>query len=1078
MSVGGSSAPSGPTSQTVTQTNIPEWARPYAEEMLGNAQTLTDTGRNPYEPYTGQRFAGFTPMQAQAFQNVAGQQVAPQLTDASNLAYTGAQQGLGAQQTAQGLQQTALGYGDAGAGFGGAASQFGIAGAQQAQRASQLAQAQALGYGAQGAQFGASGADMAAQAQRAAESQADLYGQMGAGFGTSAAGLAPEAQMYGAQGAQFGQAGMGFGAQGAGIGARGVGAAEQGFGAGAQYAQQATSPEAMQAYMSPYMQNVVDVQSQEARRQSEIEQQGIQSQATQQGAFGGSRSAILEAERQRNLGTQLGRIQAEGSQRGFEQAQQAQQFGAGLGLQGLQAGYQGLQTGMQGTGQGMQGAGVGISGAQAGLQGLGQAGQLYGQGMQGAGLGLQGTGQRLAAGQLGLAGTAQGMQGSEVGLRGVGQQIAGGQLGLEGARTGIAGQQAGISGAQAGMQGVGQAVGAGQYGLSGAQLGISGAGALGQLGQEQYAQEMGITDAMQKFGALQQGQSQQQRDFEYQQFLAQQQYPYQQLSYMSDLLRGVPSTQSAQLTYAQQPNQTAQLLGAGLGAYGAFGRKEGGQIKKYEEGGQIQRYSSQGQVSPTAMSTMAVQELPSRLKRLSDDQLAAYARSVTDAITLSAVQSEMARRAKTRMPGGEMPESTVASQVVQRAGEASIGQPRVGMYGGGIVALQGGGATGPFSGMEEYGFDPYGQPSVPESTGPTLRELLTPESVKQSSYYRMGTTPTPQPAPSPSPSTIASGIIDAGSEPSGIVAAGSESSGIVDAGADPSGIVAAGEQRRQEQSPPVAGGTTTTQGSTATQAGSTATQGAMPSFANMSFDQWRQMGSQVAQDPADLEVLADMKARVDSRMARAEGQENTAKFDAILMAGLSMMGGTSLADGIARAAQTGGATFLAGKKDAAKAVDAAEDAELAFNKYKLALRKGDEDSARKDFAGFMGYAAKMADINVTREVGLARASATDRSSATTGLDAQARLLQTSIYDLPKRLLNNPKYSRLVSLNAQRDEFGGTLDATQEQERRVLELDYQSDLRDAEKPLRNQLDRISSKLSGSSTSDGIKVLGIE
>jgi hypothetical protein len=552
------------------------------------------------------------------------------------------------------------------------------------------------------------------------------------GFGTSAAGLAPEAQMYGARGAQFGQAGMGFGAQGAGIGARGVGAAEQGFGAGEQYARQATSPEAMQAYMSPYMQNVVDVQSQEARRQSDITQQGIQSQAAQQGAFGGSRAAILEAENQRNLATQLGRIQAEGSQRGFEQAQQAQQFGAGLGLQGLQTGYQGLQAGMAGTAQGMQGAQTGISGAQAGLQGLGQASDLFGRGMQGAGLGLQGTGQRLAAGQLGLAGTAQGMQGSEVGLRGVGQQIAGGQLGLEGTRTGIAGQQAGISGAQAGMQGVGQAVGAGQYGLSGAQLGIQGAGALGQLGQEQYAQEMGITDAMQKFGALQQGQSQQEKDFQYQQFLAQQQYPYQQISYMSDLLRGVPSTQSAQLRYDQQPNQTAQLLGAGLGAYGAFGRKEGGQVKKYEEGGQIQRYSSQGQVSPVAMSTMAVQELPSRLKRLSDDQLAAYARSVTDAITLSAVQSEMARRAKNRAPMGEMPQETVAAEVVKRAGEASIGKPRVSMYGGGIVALQGGGMP-----EDEYNLNSMVPPPAPPvATANT--PMQTPSPLSSFANYQAG----------------------------------------------------------------------------------------------------------------------------------------------------------------------------------------------------------------------------------------------------------------------------------------------------------------------------------------------------
>ncbi len=122
---------SGPSSQTITQTNIPEYARPYAEEMLGQAQILTDTTANPYQGYGGQRFAGFSPMQAQAFQNVAGQQTAPQLTDASNLAYSGAQQGLGAQQNAMGLQGAALGYGQAGAGYGGAASTLGLAGAQQ-----------------------------------------------------------------------------------------------------------------------------------------------------------------------------------------------------------------------------------------------------------------------------------------------------------------------------------------------------------------------------------------------------------------------------------------------------------------------------------------------------------------------------------------------------------------------------------------------------------------------------------------------------------------------------------------------------------------------------------------------------------------------------------------------------------------------------------------------------------------------------------------------------------------------------------------------------------------------------------
>ena len=56
---GGSSGGGGPSSQTVTQTNIPEYARPYAEEMLGQGQALTDLTENKFQPYGTQRFAGF-----------------------------------------------------------------------------------------------------------------------------------------------------------------------------------------------------------------------------------------------------------------------------------------------------------------------------------------------------------------------------------------------------------------------------------------------------------------------------------------------------------------------------------------------------------------------------------------------------------------------------------------------------------------------------------------------------------------------------------------------------------------------------------------------------------------------------------------------------------------------------------------------------------------------------------------------------------------------------------------------------------------------------------------------------------
>jgi hypothetical protein len=78
--------------------------------------------------------------------------------------------------------------------------------------------------------------------------------------------------------------------------------------AGNQYAQQATNPFAMQAYMSPYVQNALNPQMQEAARQSEMMGQQNQAKAVQQGAFGGSRSGIVEAERQRNLGQNLSSI--------------------------------------------------------------------------------------------------------------------------------------------------------------------------------------------------------------------------------------------------------------------------------------------------------------------------------------------------------------------------------------------------------------------------------------------------------------------------------------------------------------------------------------------------------------------------------------------------------------------------------------------------------------------------------------------------------------------------------------------------------------------------------------------------
>ena len=185
---------------------------------------------------------------------------------------------------------------------------------------------------------------------------------------------APIALGYGSQGAQYGAQGLQYGQTGAAMGT----AASR---AGDMYAQQATSPQAMAQYMSPYMQDVVDYQKQQAVRDYQIQAPQMAAQSVGQGAFGGNRLALQQSEANRGLQNRLAGIDATGQQQAYQNAQQAQQFGANLGLQGLQAGMQGQQVGLAGLGTAMQGSQVGlqgVSGAQAGYSGATQAGGTLG----------------------------------------------------------------------------------------------------------------------------------------------------------------------------------------------------------------------------------------------------------------------------------------------------------------------------------------------------------------------------------------------------------------------------------------------------------------------------------------------------------------------------------------------------------------------------------------------------------------------------------------------------------------------------------------------------------------------------
>ena len=150
------------------------------------------------------------------------------------------------------------------------------------------------------------------------------------------------------------------------------------------YSDSFTAPGVSQAYMSPYMQNVVNVQQREARRASEIARQQQQAQAVGAGAFGGSRQAIVEAERQRNLAQQLGDIQAQGLQ---------QAYGAGMGQ--FNAEQQAYLAAQQANQQANLQAAIQNQQAQQAAQQLQEQSRQFG-----AGLGIQGYGQTLQAAQL------------------------------------------------------------------------------------------------------------------------------------------------------------------------------------------------------------------------------------------------------------------------------------------------------------------------------------------------------------------------------------------------------------------------------------------------------------------------------------------------------------------------------------------------------------------------------------------------------------------------------------------------------------------------------------------------------
>ena len=151
---GGGGGGGQPTTSTAYNTNIPQYAQPYVENMLQStqAQIYNDdmTSFRPYTPYSNdpsKYFAEFTPMQQYAQSETANMQTPGQYGAASLMAGQAGMGALGANENAGMLGTEALGYGQAGQMYGGM-------GAQQAMNTARQTGAQAGMYGGMGSMYG------------------------------------------------------------------------------------------------------------------------------------------------------------------------------------------------------------------------------------------------------------------------------------------------------------------------------------------------------------------------------------------------------------------------------------------------------------------------------------------------------------------------------------------------------------------------------------------------------------------------------------------------------------------------------------------------------------------------------------------------------------------------------------------------------------------------------------------------------------------------------------------------------------------------------------------------------------
>jgi len=278
--------------------------------------------------------------------------------------------------------------------------------------------------------------------------------------------------------------------------------------------------ESVGQYMSPYMQNVVDVQKQQAQLDFDRSQAGRDAAAVQAGAFGGSRQAVGDYLAQEGLARQMGDIQATGQQQAFQQA--ATQFGADRAAQ--------MAVEQQRAAE--------LARVQAG-----RAGELG----------------RVQTGEVGEAARVQAARAAEQAR--VQQAIE--QSRQFGAGQALAAEQAAI-GAAGQMGTMGQGIGA--LGMNVGSLGQSLAG----LGQQQRAADIQGAQLLETVGRDIRAEDQARLDMSYEDFVRQRDYPIQQYERMAGILRGVPVTPNVEEQRMVSYNPLQQALGAGISGLGLY----------------------------------------------------------------------------------------------------------------------------------------------------------------------------------------------------------------------------------------------------------------------------------------------------------------------------------------------------------------------------------------------------------------------------------------------------------------------------------------------------------------------------